>query len=133
MTDPLHDELSRLERRIMDVVYKRGEAPVADVVDDLDYDDAPDSVRVTMAKLEKKGFLDHRRDGARKIYRPTIPEKRARKSAMKHLVETFFQGSSTSAILEFLNMSGRELSDDEIAEIRSRIDAVDDTDEGDTG
>jgi predicted transcriptional regulator len=130
MTDPLHEKLSRLERRIMDAVYLLSEAPVADVVTELGEEDAYDSVRVTMANLEKKGFLEHRREGTRNVYRPTISERKARTSAMKHLLRTFFDGSPSNAILEFLKMSKSELTEAEIADIRARIEAAEQDDVG---
>jgi len=94
----------------MDAVFALEEATVAH-----------DSVRVTMAILEKKGYLTHRQEGGRNVYRPTVPRERARRSAMRHLTETFFDGSPKRAILAFLEMSGDRLSEEEMEEILARI------------
>ncbi|MEM7414889.1 MAG: BlaI/MecI/CopY family transcriptional regulator [Gemmatimonadota bacterium] len=116
----LYDTLSRLERRIVDAVYRRSEASVADVVDALT--DAPsESVRVTMANLEKKGVLTHRRDGRANVYRPTVPESEARTSLMDRVVRTFYQDSSTAAIIHLLERGETGLSEADVAEIRERI------------
>lgn len=124
MTSELYDQLSRLERRIMDAVYRLREAAAADVVSELGEEDAHDSIRVTMANLEKKGFLTHRREGTRNIYGPTVSERRARASAMEHLMRTFFDGSPSGAILGLLDMSGGALTEEEIGEIRAHIEDV---------
>ena len=121
MTSEMYEKLSRLERRIMDVVYRLGEAPVARVVDELGDEDAYDSIRVTMANLEKKGFLTHRKEGARNVYVPTIPTGAARASAIDNLLRTFFDGSPSGAILGLLDMSAGTLTEEEVAEIKARI------------
>lgn len=124
MTDELYDQLSRLERRIMDAVYRLGEAPAVDVAAALGDEDAYNSIRVTMANLEKKGFLRHGHEGGRNVYAPTIPERKARDSATQHLVSTFFQGSHGGAILRLLDLSRDSMTDEEVAEIRARIGEV---------
>lgn len=126
MPEELYDRLSRLERRIMDAVYRLGQAPVSDVVSELGDDDAYDSIRVTMANLEKKGFLTHRRNENRNVYRPTVPEQEARASAMERLLRTFFEGSPSNAILGLLDMSADRLTDADIQEIMARVREVED-------
>lgn len=121
MTSEMYDKLSRLERRIMDVVYRLGEAPVADVVAALGEHDAHNSIRVTMANLEKKGFLRHGREGTRNVYSPTVSESTARESAMQSLLRTFFEGSPGQAILGLLDESAGSLTEEQILEIRARI------------
>ncbi len=105
----------------MDAVFSLEEATVKDVVDEIGEPDAYDSVRVTMGILEKKGYLTHRQEEGRNVYAPTIARERARRSAMRHLMETFFEGSSTQAILAFLDMSEEGLSEEELDEIAARI------------
>lgn len=121
MTTDLYDKLSRLERRIVDAVYRAGEATVAEVVGSLGADTAPESVRVTMANLEKKGVLVHRRDGRQNVYRPTVSEADARASLMDRVVRTFYNDSSNAAILHLLDHGRTGLSPEDIAEIRARI------------
>lgn len=135
MAKPIQHRFSRRERQIMDAVFSLEEATVNEVVGHLDEPDAYDSVRVTMGILEKKGYLTHRQEEGRNVYRPTIERSRAQRSAMRHLMETFFEGSSTRAILAFLDMSGDGLTDEELDEIARRVDrrleeeADDDVDE----
>jgi predicted transcriptional regulator len=117
MTDSLHDRFSRRERQIMDAVYALGEATAAEVVERLGEPSAYDSVRVTLGILEKKGYVDHRVDGPRNVYYPTVPAEEAQQSAMSHLVSTFFGGSPSRAILAFLDMTESKLTRKELEEI----------------
>ncbi len=121
MTDALHSELSRRERQIMDAVYRLGEASAADVARALPDHPAYNAVRVTLGILEKKGFLKHRQDGPRYIYAPTIAREKAKQSAMKHVLRTFFQGSPSAAILALLGAEASKLSRQELDEIAGAI------------
>ena len=112
-------KLSRLEREIMDTVYRLGEVAAADVVAAMKADDAYDSIRVTLGTLEKKGHLKKRRDGNRNLYAPAVPHSRARRSALRHVLHTFFEGSSSKAILSLLDSS--KLSDEELADIEDLL------------
>jgi predicted transcriptional regulator len=105
----------------MDVVYRLGEASAADVAHRLP--DAPGyhTIRVTMGILERKRCLTHRTDGARYIYRPTLPLDKAKRTALDHTVRTFFRSSPGSAILTLLDMSARKLSREELDEIAAWI------------
>lgn len=115
-------QFSRREREIMDSVYHLGEASAADVVGHLDDADGYDSIRVTLGILEKKGFLEHRRDGKRYVYQPTISREQAQRAAMSHLMSTFFQGSPSSAILALLEMTSEKMTAAELGEIAELID-----------
>jgi predicted transcriptional regulator len=116
----LQSALSRRERQIMDVVYRLGEANAAEVARALEDQPAYNSVRVTLGILEKKGYLTHRQDGPRYVYRPTIATDKARRSAMRHVLQTFFRGSPSAAILSLLDGSAR-LSQQELDEIAHAI------------
>ena len=129
-SQPIQFRLGRREREIMDVLFRRGEATVLQVVDALDEPDAYDSVRVILRNLEKKGYLTHRQEGQHYVYRPTIRRETARQSAMSHLVRTFFDDSPSSAILAFLDMSGSRLTEDDLEAIAARIEAASGGDEG---
>jgi predicted transcriptional regulator len=120
MTDALNSELSRRERQIMDAVYRLGEAGAGDVARALPDQPAYNTVRVTLGILEKKGFLVHRQDGPRYVYRPTITPEKAQQSAMKHVLRTFFQGSPSAAILALLD-GGAKLSRKDLDEIAVAI------------
>lgn len=114
-------KLSRLERNILDAVYRIGEAPASEITAALSVRTSEDSVRVTLRRLEKKGILTHRRDGQRHIYRPAVPPATARRSALRHLLDTYFVGSSSKAVLTLLDLSSNNLSTEELDEIASWI------------
>lgn len=115
-------DLSRRERQIMDIVYRHGKATAAEVMDQLE--DAPSysAVRALLRILEDKGHLDHERDGARYVYFPTIPRDRARTSALKGVLGTFFDGSTEQAVAALLDISGKDLSEDELDRLADMID-----------
>lgn len=121
MSDSLNIQLSRRERQIMDTVYRLGEASVAEVVEQLP--DKPDyhTIRVTMANLKNKKYLKYRRESKRYLYSPVVPEEKAKRSALGHVLGTFFAGSSSRAILTLLDMSATELSAEELEEIDAWI------------
>jgi predicted transcriptional regulator len=128
---PPQSQLSRREREIMDIVYRLGEASVADVVDRMDPDPGYDSVRVTLGILNKKGHVKHRQDGRRYIYSPTVPHEAASRSAVSSLLHTFFRGSPSRAILTLLGMS--KLSRNELEEIAEWIEEERQSHESDAG
>ena len=126
MPDPATDlppqtRLSRLEGSIVDALYRLGEAAVADVLRVMPGEPSYDSVRVTLGILEKKGFVAHRRDGPRYVYRPAVSPECARSQAARHLMRTFFGGKPSRAILALLDLSSGELSREELDEIAARI------------
>lgn len=122
MKKPLQHRLSRRERQIIDAVYALQEATVREVVDYMGEPDAYDSIRVILGNLEKKGYVTHQREGRTYVYAPTVPREKARKPAMEHLLETFFAGSSSSAILAFLEVSKEDLTREELDRIAAWID-----------
>lgn len=122
MNKPLHTHLSRRESQIMDLVYRLGEASVADIVAQMPDDPAYNSVRVTLGILERKGYVRHRREKRRYLYAPVMEPDTATRSAMRHLLKTFFEGSSSRAILTLLDMSAARLSQEELVEISQWID-----------
>lgn len=113
--------LSGRERQVMDAVYALGEATVREVVGHLGEPDAYNSIRVTLANLEKKGLLTHEREGRHYVYAPAVPNEKARKPAMKHLLDTFFGGSSSRAVLAFLERSRGEMTQEELDRIAAWI------------
>jgi BlaI family penicillinase repressor len=121
MSKPLHADLSRREREIMDALYQLGDASVADVARKLGDEAGYDSVRVTLGILEKKGQVTHREDGRRYVYRSMVPQAKARKTALRDVLKTFFGGSPSKAILTLLDMSAARLSSGELDEIAAWI------------
>lgn len=106
-----HDEhdLTRRERQIMDVVYRRGRATVAEVAAEMPDPPSYSAVRAMMRLLEEKGQLRHEEDGPRYVYGPTVPRDTARRSALTNLVRTFFDGSTEQAVAALLDLEDREL------------------------
>jgi predicted transcriptional regulator len=124
MPQPLQNGLSRRERQIMDVLYRLGEAGAAEVVRHLSDRPAYNSVRVTLGILERKGVVRHRQDGTRYVYMPTVPAEKARESALRHLVRTFFRGSPSKAILTLLDSPSTRLSPEELNQLAAWVDAA---------
>ena len=122
-------DLGRRERQIMDVVYELGEASVGDVLERLADPPSYSSVRTMMRHLEGKKFLRHRRDGTRYIYRPTQSAETASRSALKHLMQTFFGGSPSDAMAAILDVSSDELTDQDLERIEHLIDQARQEDE----
>ena len=107
------DPLSRRERQILDVIYGLGRATASEVLERMP--DAPTytTVRGLLRVLEAKGHVRHEDEGGRYVYIPTLTKQRAAKSALKHVVQTFFDGSPSNAMAALLG-SERKLSEDEI-------------------
>jgi BlaI family penicillinase repressor len=114
--------LSRRERQIMDVLYRTGRATAADVQAGMP--DAPSysAVRTMLRILEDKGHVRHEPDGPRYVYIPTVARDKVKRSALKHVVNTFFEGSASQVMAALVELSPRDLDDDEIARLRELID-----------
>lgn len=110
----MHQALGRRERQIMDVVYQLQEASVGDVLERLPDPPSYSAVRTMLRLLEQKGYLKHRQEGVRFIYAPTQPREKAGRSALKHLLDTFFAGSATDAVAAILDNSADELSPEDL-------------------
>ena len=113
--------LSRRERQVMDILYRRGEATVAEVMADLPDPPTYSAVRSILRILMEKEMITHREDGPRYVYLPAVNTDRAADDAMKHVIRTFFDGSAEQAVAAVLRMSDAKLSDNEIEELRDRI------------
>ena len=118
---PPHSTLSRRERQIMDVLYRRGRATAAEVMQDLTGDPHSSTVRTQLRVLEDKGHVRHEEEGLRYVYMPAVPRHAARKSALRHVVETFFDGSTEKAVAALLGREGSRLSDAELDRIADLI------------
>lgn len=113
--------LSRRERQVMDIIYRLGEASVADVLDHLPDPPGYNSIRAILKILEDKGRLTHRKESQKFIYIPTVQPDKAKRSAMAHLVHTFFEGSAPQAVSTLLDMSAENLSDKELQTLSEMI------------
>lgn len=113
---PYH-RLSRREREMMDVVFALGKATAAEVRERLADPPSYSAVRATLRILEEKGCLTHRRDGRRYVFVPTASRASERKRALGRLVKTFFDDSPEQAFAALLDLSAKDLSDEELARI----------------
>src|SRR5689334_14885608 len=106
-----HRNLSRRERQIMDLLYRRGRATAAEIHAALP--DAPtySAVRAKLRVLEEKGHVRHQEEALRYVYLPIVGRETARRSALRHLVSTFFEGSVEHAVAALLDISTAELSE----------------------
>ena len=113
--------LSRRERQIMDVVFARGPASAAEILEALDEPPSYSTVRTQLRVLEEKGFLRHREQGPRYIYYPTIAPSRARVSALRHVVRTFFNSSTDDVVATLMDISGSEMTDEDYRRLSAII------------
>ncbi len=118
---PSPAQLSRRERQIMDVVYRLGHATAAEIRDALPEPPVPAAVRTLLRILEEKGHLRHEKDGPRHVYHPTTPRSVAQRSAVRHLIGTFFSGSRSAAVAALLDESDRPLTAEEREQINNAI------------
>jgi BlaI family penicillinase repressor len=114
MSKEPNNQMSRREREIMDVIYRAGRATAAEVMAGLA--DAPSysAVRALLRVLEEKGHLRHEEDGPRYVFVPTVPRERARQSALRQILHTFFDGSTEQAVAALLDLPSTRLSDAEL-------------------
>ena len=116
-----HATLTRRERQIMDVLYRLGRATAAEVMAALPGDPNYSTVRTQLRVLEDKGHVRHEEEGLRYVYAPAVPRHAARKSALKHLVETFFDGSAEQVVAAVLGGEASRLSDDDLKRIAELV------------
>ena len=121
MVKTLHAVLSRRERQIIDILYRRGRATAAEVMEELPADTTYSTVRTQLRVLEEKGHVRHEQDGQRYVYTPAVPRGTVRRSALKHLVETFFDGSVEQTVAALLGGEGARLSEAELDRIAELI------------
>lgn len=116
-----YQQLSRRERQIMDIVYRRGRATVADVLEELPDPPSYSAVRAMLRVLEEKGHVKHEQEGPRYVYRATVSVEKARRSALQRLMQTFFDNSLEEAVATLLDVSSSNLSDDELERLAEMI------------
>lgn len=114
--------LSRRERQILDIIYRLGEATAQDVQDNLPDPPSYSAVRALLVTLENKSMVKHTKAGRRYLYQPAIAEDSAKRSALKNLLGTFFQGKPENLVAALLDPKDQKLSSEEIESIRSLID-----------
>lgn len=124
MPDQTSRHLSRRERQIMDLIYARGEAAAAEIHEALPDPPSYSAVRTLLRILEEKGHLKHREDGPRYIFMPTETRAKASKSALKRVVQTFFDGSLSSAVAALVDAEGGKLSAEELQRLEAIVKAA---------
>ena len=113
MAKDTNAKLSRREREIMDVIYRAGRATAAEVLEQLADPPSYSAVRALLRVLEDKGHLRHEEEGPRYVFVPTVPRERARQSALRQVLHTFFDGSTEQAVAALLDLKTK-LSDAEL-------------------
>jgi predicted transcriptional regulator len=122
MPRPGHNvTFSKRERQIMDILYRRGRATAAEVMEDLPADTSYSTVRTQLRVLEEKGHVRHEEQGLRYVYVPAVPRHAARKSALRHVVNTFFDGSAEKTVAALLGGESARLTDDELDRLAGLI------------
>ena len=119
-----HRDLSRRERQILDILYQRGSATAADVQTALPEPPSYSAVRALLRILEEKGHVRHQQDGPRYVYIPTLARDNAQRSALRHVLQTFFDGSAEQAISALLGDSSAKLSSAELDRLARMIDTA---------
>jgi BlaI family transcriptional regulator, penicillinase repressor len=122
MTDkPETAALSRRERQVMDILHRRGEATVAEIMGDLPDPPTYSAVRSVLRILGEKELIRYKEDGPRYVYFPAQDTEAARDDVLAHVVRTYFAGSPEQAVTALLRMSDVDMSDDDVARLRERI------------
>jgi BlaI family transcriptional regulator, penicillinase repressor len=114
-------DLSRRERQVMDILYRKQEATVAEIMEDLPDPPTYSAVRSVLRILSEKHLVEHKEDGPRYVYFPARPTEAAREDALAHVIHTYFEGSPEQAVTALLRMSDVDLSDTEISRLRETI------------
>jgi predicted transcriptional regulator len=105
----------------MDVLYRRGRGTVAEILDDLPDPPSYSAVRAMLRVLEEKKHIRHEEKDLRYVYLPVVPRDKARRSAVAHLLETFFEGSAEQAVATLLNVSGRDLTEEDFDRLAALV------------
>lgn len=119
-----HRDLSRRERQILDILYRNGRATAAEVQAALPEPPSYSAVRALLRILEDKGHVRHEQDGPRYVYLPTVARDNAKRSALRHILQTFFDGSAEQAISALLDESSVKLSSAELDRLARLIDGA---------
>lgn len=113
--------LTKRERQIMDVLYRLGQATAAQIMAAVPGAPGNSTIRTQLRVLERKGHVKHEEEGLRYIYVPTVPRHSARRSALRHVVDTFFDGSSAKAVAALLGGEAARVSDEELERIAELV------------
>jgi predicted transcriptional regulator len=121
MKQDRHSSLSRRERQIMDILFQRGSAAAFEIHEAMPDPPSYSAVRAALSVLEKKGHIRHDLDGLRYVWKPRVPRENARRSALRHLVKTFFDGSVEQAVAALLDEASVKLEQRDLDRLRKMI------------
>ena len=114
-------DLNKRERQIMDVIYRRGSATALEVMDELTDLPSYSASKAMLRLLEQKGHLKHSKQGAKYVYFPAVSREKMRRPQLKHLMQTFFEGSIEAVVADLVDISEGKMSDDELERIMHLI------------
>ena len=118
---PTPQLLTKRERQIMDVLYRLGRATATEIMAEVPGSPGNSTIRTQLRVLERKGHVKHEEIGLRYLYMPTVPRHSARKSALRHVVDTFFDGSSAKAVAALLGGEAARVTDEELERIAELV------------
>lgn len=121
MSKKSSENLSRRERQIMNIIYRHGQATAAEVMDNLPDPPSYSAVRAMLRVLEEKGHIRHKQQGPRYVFFPKVSREKAKRSALKQMLQTFFDGSASSAVATLLDVSRSDLTDEELDRMNKMI------------
>jgi BlaI family penicillinase repressor len=121
MTKKSTDDLSRRERQVMEILHRRGESTVAEIMAELPDPPTYSAVRSILRILSENQLIQYKEDGPRYVYYPAEPTEEARDDALEHVVRTYFGGSTEQAVTALLRISDADMSDTEVERLRDRI------------
>ena len=121
MTKTTQLKLTRREREIMDILYRRGRATAGEVMQDLTGEPSYSTVRAQLRVLKEKGHVRYEEQGLRYVYLPIVPRHEVRQSALRHMVETFFEGSTQKVVAALLGSEGSRVSREELDRIAELV------------
>ncbi len=116
------NRISARERQVMDILFRKGRATAEEVMAELPDPPSYSAVRALMTTLEAKGLAKHGKESRRYVYEPAVPEKKAKRHALKSLLATFFEGKAENLVAALLDPKDQQLSPEEIQRIRKLID-----------
>src|SRR5215471_4845113 len=122
MNKASHRDLSRRERQIMDILYRQGPVGAAEIMKELPVELNDSTVRTHLRILEEKGFIQHEEEGLRYIYRPVVSRNTMRRSALKHLIDTFYEGSTEKVVAALIGSEATRLTRQELKRIADLVD-----------